>query len=449
MDPYRILGVDKNSTLDEVRSAYKDKAKKYHPDSGGDAWAFQQVREAYEQIQDERSSVEGTSVDRDDPDQSTAAKRPGPSTPPAEDLPKWMIVVGIIAFVGLFVLWKQTSHYGLEPLSWQFSPGRRWVAFAVILFSSIAFAVSATEQRTNEMRLGLILVALLLAELSISAVVFASVDSSNLFARSVIYWTAISICIGFSVRSAIISRRGGSKDQVGMANAILLGIVAFVIVLIWWFGLAGFLSGLLLCLQWLLAAVHAVVLGTCVVLLFEKRRDPKKSRVFSLSAMIIVSAAGCALAILGVAYGWGWWAGVSSVCMLYAWTSVLDNEEAAGSKRMSDKQLAVFVPVMAMTMSLCWFGIYCGWLVPQVLSRKLWGKKIATMAGVNSYPNHSHLFRRSCPTCQNIPQRSRSPRRSSRKSIWCGATSWKPAQRRGGWDHLSKKQERRRLDQVS
>ena len=124
------------------------------------------MRDAYEQIQDERSSAGGTSVDRDDPEQSTAARRPGPSTPPAEDLPQWMIVVGIISLVGLFVLWKLRNTYvpGIVD-AWQFSPGRRWVAFAVVLFSSIALAVSATEQRTKEMRLGLLLVALLLVTL--------------------------------------------------------------------------------------------------------------------------------------------------------------------------------------------------------------------------------------------------------------------------------------------
>lgn len=47
MDPHKILGVAPSASADEVRRAYLKMAKKYHPDSGGDVWAFQQVQEAY------------------------------------------------------------------------------------------------------------------------------------------------------------------------------------------------------------------------------------------------------------------------------------------------------------------------------------------------------------------------------------------------------------------
>ena len=50
MNPYQILGIDKAATRDEVDSAFREKAKKYHPDVGGDAWAFRQVQEAYEAL---------------------------------------------------------------------------------------------------------------------------------------------------------------------------------------------------------------------------------------------------------------------------------------------------------------------------------------------------------------------------------------------------------------
>ncbi len=50
MDPYKILGIDSNASIEEIRRAYRDKAKKYHPDRGGDAWAFQQVQQAYEML---------------------------------------------------------------------------------------------------------------------------------------------------------------------------------------------------------------------------------------------------------------------------------------------------------------------------------------------------------------------------------------------------------------
>ncbi|MCP4477954.1 MAG: DnaJ domain-containing protein [Planctomycetaceae bacterium] len=48
MNSYKILGVAKNASQDEIKSAYRKKAAKYHPDRGGDAWAFQQVQEAFD-----------------------------------------------------------------------------------------------------------------------------------------------------------------------------------------------------------------------------------------------------------------------------------------------------------------------------------------------------------------------------------------------------------------
>ncbi len=47
MDPYKILGIDANATPEEIRRAYRKMAKKYHPDSGGDVRAFQQVQQAH------------------------------------------------------------------------------------------------------------------------------------------------------------------------------------------------------------------------------------------------------------------------------------------------------------------------------------------------------------------------------------------------------------------
>jgi hypothetical protein len=50
IDPHRVLGVGPQATLAEIRDAYRQKAKKHHPDAGGEDWVFRVLVQAYEML---------------------------------------------------------------------------------------------------------------------------------------------------------------------------------------------------------------------------------------------------------------------------------------------------------------------------------------------------------------------------------------------------------------
>lgn len=59
MNPYKILGINENASEDEIKSAYRTMAKKYHPDlNPGDASAhekFLEIQKAYDDLTNKKS----------------------------------------------------------------------------------------------------------------------------------------------------------------------------------------------------------------------------------------------------------------------------------------------------------------------------------------------------------------------------------------------------------
>jgi DnaJ-class molecular chaperone len=53
MDPYKVLGVDKSATQEDIKNSYRKLASKHHPDKqGGDTTTFQQIQAAYDILSD-------------------------------------------------------------------------------------------------------------------------------------------------------------------------------------------------------------------------------------------------------------------------------------------------------------------------------------------------------------------------------------------------------------
>lgn len=62
-DPYAVLGVDKNATDEQIKNAYRELARKYHPDNYADnplsdlaGEKMKEINEAYDQIMNSRRS---------------------------------------------------------------------------------------------------------------------------------------------------------------------------------------------------------------------------------------------------------------------------------------------------------------------------------------------------------------------------------------------------------
>ncbi len=83
-DPAEILGLSPQATLSEIRHAYREQVKRYHPDAQGEAWAFRLVNEAYEILTRIRVADQIAREEARD----AAARRPEPRpTPPPQTPP--------------------------------------------------------------------------------------------------------------------------------------------------------------------------------------------------------------------------------------------------------------------------------------------------------------------------------------------------------------------------
>ena len=53
MDPYKVLGLDKSATSDDIKKRYRKLAKEFHPDkNGGDDTRFKEIANAYDILSD-------------------------------------------------------------------------------------------------------------------------------------------------------------------------------------------------------------------------------------------------------------------------------------------------------------------------------------------------------------------------------------------------------------
>ena len=77
-DPYEILGVKKNASVDEIKNAFRKTLSQHYPDRGGDEVKYKAAIEAYEDIMNERRRVQENSCVAPGHHVSTAYKKSTP-----------------------------------------------------------------------------------------------------------------------------------------------------------------------------------------------------------------------------------------------------------------------------------------------------------------------------------------------------------------------------------
>jgi len=55
---YKILGIKKDASKDEIKKSFRELSKKYHPDVGGDENKFKEINEAYSILSDDKKRSE-------------------------------------------------------------------------------------------------------------------------------------------------------------------------------------------------------------------------------------------------------------------------------------------------------------------------------------------------------------------------------------------------------
>ncbi|TKR92659.1 hypothetical protein L596_007271 [Steinernema carpocapsae] len=118
-DPYKILGLDREADVKEIKKAYRELSKQLHPDRGGDAEQFDVIAKAYQALTDDESRENWMKYGNPDGPKATTF---------GIALPKWIVSkeygIWVLAFYGLLFMiilpvtvglwWKNSIKYSVD-----------------------------------------------------------------------------------------------------------------------------------------------------------------------------------------------------------------------------------------------------------------------------------------------------------------------------------------------
>lgn len=136
IDYYELLGVTRDASSSEIRSAYRALAKAMHPDAGGTAGAFRLLREAYDTLTDPERRA---GYDRDgEPEPPPVAVRP---RRPRRTSESWYVPTLPVIEPGTIPWWDEVRRERRVVLEPRQGPGRTVTLMAA---GATAFLVLAT-----------------------------------------------------------------------------------------------------------------------------------------------------------------------------------------------------------------------------------------------------------------------------------------------------------------
>lgn len=141
-DPYSVLGITPSASNDEVKRAYRELSRKYHPDSYVNnplselaEEKFKEIQEAYKQIMDERERGYNSSYSGGQSYQDTGSSSQGYGQSYYEESPEMREIYSM--------LMMRRFREGLNSLSRINDRGARWHYYNAIAYSGLGNVITA------------------------------------------------------------------------------------------------------------------------------------------------------------------------------------------------------------------------------------------------------------------------------------------------------------------